>query len=167
MHRLICAFVVRMWHKQVFLMTWLDCSCYSSSFVYCVYSRKSIFLEPANEVMVLFVLRKLILQTRMCSRPVGMDVWYLVRPFVYFHTSCVRTANGSGETARMHRLAWAFAGRLCDEYQNLMSWLPECCPSVVSVSFNWAELFENSIEYCPDIKSNVVKLFIVFVCFFT
>ena len=29
----------------------------------------------------------------------------------------------SGETARMRRLAWAFAGRLCDKYHNLMSWL--------------------------------------------
>ena len=40
-------------------------------------------------------------------------------------------SEGSGETGRMHRLAWAFAGRLCDKYQNLMSWLnflfPESC----------------------------------------
>ena len=32
-------------------------------------------------------------------------------------------SEGSGETARMRRLAWAFAGRLCDKYHNLMSWL--------------------------------------------
>ena len=32
--------------------------------------------------------------------------------------------EGSGETARMRWLAWAFAGRLCDiKYHNLMSWL--------------------------------------------
>ena len=172
--------------------------------------------------MVLFVLRKLILQTRMCSHPVGINVWFLVGPFAYFHTSCVRTAKalprlrgcaglpepslvayvvstiiswpvfqavlllrcqchclsaflfvnlaiswgygtfrppwthssnthvqsssgdrclifgrtlrlfpyfmcanseGSGETARMRRLAWAFVGRLCGKYHNLMSWL--------------------------------------------
>ena len=30
--------------------------------------------KPAHEIMVLFVLRKLILQTRMCSHPVGLDV---------------------------------------------------------------------------------------------
>ena len=30
-------------------------------------------------------------------------------------------SQGSGETARMHRLAWAFAGRICDEYHFLMS----------------------------------------------
>ena len=52
----------------------------------------------------------------------GLDVWFLVRPFVYFHTLCVHS-EGSDETAQMRRLAWAFAGRLCDKYHNLMSWL--------------------------------------------
>ena len=46
--------------------------------------------DPAHEIMVLFVLRKLILQMHMRSHPVGLDVWCLVGPFVYFHTSCVR-----------------------------------------------------------------------------
>ena len=32
-------------------------------------------------------------------------------------------SEGSGKTARMRRLAWAFAGRLADKYHNLMSWL--------------------------------------------
>ena len=32
-------------------------------------------------------------------------------------------SEGSGETARMRRLVWAFAGRLCGKYHNLMSWL--------------------------------------------
>ena len=32
-------------------------------------------------------------------------------------------SEGSGETAQMCRLAWAFAGRLCDKHHNLMSWL--------------------------------------------
>ena len=31
--------------------------------------------------------------------------------------------RSSGKPARMLRLAWAFAGRLCDKYPNLMSWL--------------------------------------------
>ena len=31
--------------------------------------------------------------------------------------------EGSGETARMRRLAWAFACRLCDKYHKLMSLL--------------------------------------------
>ena len=43
--------------------------------------------------MALFVFRKLILQTRMRSHPVALDVWFLVGPFVYFHTSCMRTAK--------------------------------------------------------------------------
>ena len=34
--------------------------------------------EPCHEIMVLFALRKLILQTRMGSHPVGIDVWFLV-----------------------------------------------------------------------------------------
>ena len=45
------------------------------------------------KIMVRFVLRKLILQTHMRSHPVGLDVWISVGPFVYFHTSCVRTAK--------------------------------------------------------------------------
>ena len=32
-------------------------------------------------------------------------------------------SEGSGETARKRRVAWVFAGRLCDEYPNLMSLL--------------------------------------------
>ena len=32
-------------------------------------------------------------------------------------------SEGSDETAQMRRLAWALAGRLCDKYHNLMSWL--------------------------------------------
>ena len=47
--------------------------------------------EPSLEIMARFVLRKLILQLRMCSHPVGLDVWFLVGPSVYFHSSCVRT----------------------------------------------------------------------------
>ena len=31
-------------------------------------------------------------------------------------------SKGSGETARMRRLSWTFAVRLCDKYHNLMSW---------------------------------------------
>ena len=67
--------------------------------------------EPSHE-MALFVLRKLILQTCMRSHSVGLDVWFLVGPFVYFHTSCVRIVKA---LARLRRLTWAFAGRLCDK----------------------------------------------------
>ena len=47
--------------------------------------------EPSHEIMVLFVLCKLILQTCMCSHPVGLHVWFLLH-LIYFHTSCVRAA---------------------------------------------------------------------------
>ena len=43
--------------------------------------------------MALFFLRKLILQSHIRSHPVGLDVWFLAGPFVYFHTLCVRTAK--------------------------------------------------------------------------
>ena len=43
--------------------------------------------------MVLFVLSKLILQTHMRSHPVGLDNWFLVGSFVYFHTLCMRIAK--------------------------------------------------------------------------
>ena len=49
----------------------------------------SIF-DPCHEIMELFVL---ILQIRMRSHPVQLDVWFLVGPFVYFHTSCERRAK--------------------------------------------------------------------------
>ena len=62
----------------------------------CVFS----IFEPSHEIIVLFVLRKLILQTRMRSDSVGLDVWLLVGLFIYFHTSCVQTAKG---LARLRR----------------------------------------------------------------
>ena len=49
--------------------------------------------EPPCEIMALFILHKLILQTCIRSHPVGLDVWFLVGPFVYFRTSCVWTAK--------------------------------------------------------------------------
>ena len=35
---------------------------------------RKVSYEPSHEIMVLSVFRKLILQTRMCSHPVGLDV---------------------------------------------------------------------------------------------
>ena len=49
--------------------------------------------EPCHEIIVRFVLCKLILQTRMRSHPMRLDVWFLVGSFVYFCTSSVRTAK--------------------------------------------------------------------------
>ena len=36
----------------------------------------------------------------MRSHPVGLDVWILVWPFVYFHTSCLRTAKALARPPR-------------------------------------------------------------------
>ena len=55
--------------------------------------REATAFEPCHKIMVLFVIRKFILQTRMRSHQVGVFVWLLVGPFVYFHTSCVQTAK--------------------------------------------------------------------------
>ena len=49
--------------------------------------------EPCHDIMFFFVLHTLMFQTRMLSHPVGLDVWFLVRPFIYFHNLCVRTAK--------------------------------------------------------------------------
>ena len=46
--------------------------------------------EPTHEILALFVLRKFILQIRMRSHS---DVWFFVRSFVYFYSSCVRSAK--------------------------------------------------------------------------
>ena len=57
---------------------------------------------PCHEIMVLFILHKPIFQMHMRSHPVGLDVWFLVWPFDYFHTSCVQTAKA---LARLHECA--------------------------------------------------------------
>ena len=67
-------------------------------------------IKPCHEIVVLFVLHKLILQSHVRSHPVGLDVWFFVGPFVYSHTSCVRRAKalarlrgcaGSPESSRV------------------------------------------------------------------
>ena len=96
----------------------LGAVCYGSALFAQAYLSK-------NLGSLLFVLRKLILQIHMCSHPVGFDVWCLVGPFIYFHTSCVRTAKD--QMARLCRCAGSSEPSLvtykCDKYHNLMSWL--------------------------------------------
>ena len=41
-----------------------------------------------------------VLQTRMRSHPARLDVWFLVGPFVFFHTSCVRTVKAPARPCR-------------------------------------------------------------------
>ena len=84
--------------------------------------------EPCHEIMVLFVLRQLSLQTRLHSHPVGLDVWFLIRPFDYFHTSCIQTAKA------LARLPWC-AG----------SPEPSLVTHVISTIISWAG--SNDLEY--------------------
>ena len=79
--------------------------------------------EPSHEVMALVVLHKLILKSRMLSHPVGLDIWSFGQTLLRLPYFMFANSDCSGETARMRRLAWAFAGRLCGKCRNIMSWL--------------------------------------------
>ena len=79
------------------------------------------WFEPAHEIMVLFILRKLILQMRMHSHPVALDIWFMVGPFVYSHTSCLRTL-----TALARLRGWAGSSE------------PSLVACVISTIISWA-----------------------------
>ena len=79
--------------------------------------------EPTHEIMELITLRKLNLQTRMRSNLLALHVWFLVRPFVYFHTLCVRTAKA--------------LARLCG---CAVSPEPSLFAYTISTLISWAEL---------------------------
>ena len=83
---------------------------------------------------------------RMRSHPMGLDVWFLVGPFVFFHTSCVQTAKAP----------WAFAGRLCDKYHNPMSWLKFQGETAFSEKFQ-GEIAEFLIENMELFKGKILK----------
>ena len=69
--------------------------------------------------MAIIVLRKLSLQKRMRSNPLGLRIWFFGQTLRLLPDFMCAISEGSGET----NLAWAFAVRLCDKYHNLMSWL--------------------------------------------
>ena len=50
-------------------------------------------------------------------------------------------SEGSGETAWMCRLVWVFAGRLCDKYHNLMTWLICSNKTFMSLLQNGLDVF--------------------------
>ena len=87
-----------------------------------LYLRLQDKIEPAHEIMALFVLPK-------HSSNAHAQSSNRARSLIFCRTLCLLScfmwvnSEGSGETARMRRLAWAFAGRLCDKYHNPMSWL--------------------------------------------
>ena len=87
-------------------------------------------MRNSDEIMVLFVLCKLILQMLMHNHPVGLDAWFLVGPFVYFHISCLwtvkalarlRRCTGSAEpslVACVIRTIVSWAGSFIEELLN-------------------------------------------------
>ena len=80
--------------------------------------------------MVFFNLCKLRLQMRMHSHPVGLDDWFLVGPFAYFHTSCVRSAMA--------------LARLCE---CAGSPEPSLVAYVISTIISWAGSYFNEARY--------------------
>ena len=91
-----------MWYarKAYKLMGWLICFVWWYNNLLCFYP------QPSNRARCLIFGRTLrLFQYLMCAN-----------------------SEGSGETARMRRLVWAFAGRLCDKYRNLTSWLKSFYP---------------------------------------
>ena len=80
--------------------------------------------------MALFVLHKLIAQPSSGARCLILGRILRLLPYVICANS-----EGSGETARMRRFAWAFAGRICDKYHNLMSWLKYWCTNDYIIRF--------------------------------
>ena len=85
--------------------------------------------ELCHEIMGLFILCKLIFQTCMCNHPVGLDVWFLVRPIIYFHTLCVRTAK-----ALTRLRGWAGSP------------LPSLVAYVISTIISWAGSFWHNMK---------------------
>ena len=134
---------------------------------------QALIIEPAHEIMARFVLRKLILQTRMRSHPVGLDVWFLVGPFVYFHTSCVRTAKalarlrgcaGSPEPSLVAyvistKISWA--GSITDHINViLLSAIGKLTSSkLVLIQAGWLRLFRLKHLYMSHFKKTSMMSF--------
>ena len=65
-------------------------------------------------------------------------------------------SEGSGETAQMRRPDWAFAGRLCDKYHNLMSLLKLFPQSPEKRSWR---LYSPDLQ-CPPILPKIITIVI-------
>ena len=68
--------------------------------------------------LVLFILRKTQLSNAHAQPSSGAKCLIFGRALRLLPYFMCANSEGSGETARMHRFAWAFAGRLCDKYHN-------------------------------------------------
>ena len=119
--------------------------------------------EPSHEIMVFFILRKLILQMHMRSHPVGLDVWFLVWPFVYSHTLCVRTAKAlvrlRGCASSPSLVTYVISG--------IISWAGSYCNFVFSnIWYSWHYPFVLDITIYRLECYNRPLICILFFCLF-
>ena len=64
-------------------------------------------------------------------------------------------SEDSGETARMHRLAWAFAGHQCDKCPNLVCWLNWQSKLVWWQQHYFAHTVRKPLQYQPGNPSSL------------
>ena len=91
-------------------------------------------IEPCHKIMVLFIPVNSYLK-RACSATEWarcLIFGQTLRLLPYFMWA---NSEGSGETVQMRRLAWAFAGHLCDKYHNLMSCMTHLLLVITLFSF--------------------------------
>ena len=70
--------------------------------------------EPPHEIMVLFVLRKIIFSNAHAQPSSGAGCLIFGRTLPLLPYFMCANSEGSDEDARMRRLSWTFTGRLCE-----------------------------------------------------
>ena len=138
----VCHSVSTVWTYYCTCMLKLHCLNNSAIFSgFCIFQITTVF-EPSHEIMVLFVLHRLILQTHMHSHPVGLDVSFWVGPFVYFQTLCVKTAKA---LARLRGCAGSPE--------------PSLVAYVISAIISWAGSFITHLDFlCRSLNCSVILL---------
>ena len=135
-----------------FILFWKNC-CFLCFFREILFLRKTSHDDLWTEA--LFVLGKLILQTRMRSHPVGLDVWFLVGPLRLLPCLMYANSEGSGEAAQMRRLAWArpaifYVSLLCAGSRSYMETDGNC----IQWSCNY---FEQCIYYNISPRNAIIE----------
>ena len=81
------------------------------------------------------------------------------------------SSGGSGETARMRRLAWTFAARIGNKYQIRLTW-PNCLLDIIFFwqnwwkSMCWRSLFSSSLILLTTSQFTKPLLFFLLIYFF-
>ena len=114
MRRLVWACAGRTYHIVGNLMSRLICT------------NKPIKVETIcvseNEILYLSHVRKCLIinaHGEVSSKARSLNFWQSLHVHLYF---AYASNEGSGESARMRRLAWVFGARWCDTYRNLVQW---------------------------------------------